>query len=150
MLGSTGANNFIKHCLNWGELVEDLYLEHLPVGHDVNRWEVKVWTADRDRLEYGVCCVQLRGILCLSRLSRTIININNAVIYTIQAKNKNEDASYQSDLSLLCLHLPPVEEGRAARHHYGVGLLLVLAEAPHTLEVLKEILYWLNYHLVGL
>ena len=71
----------------------------------------------------------------------TIININSGDFYTIQAKKKNDDASYQSDLSLLCLHLPPVEEGRAARHHYGVGLLLVLAEAPHTLEVLQEILY---------
>ena len=70
-----------------------------------------------------------------------IININTGDYYTIQAKNKNEDASYQSDLSLLCLHLPPVEEGRAARHHYGVRLLLVLAEAPHTFEVLQEILY---------
>ena len=141
MLGSTGANNFIKHCLNRGELVEDLYLEHIPVRHDVNRGEIKVWTADRDRLEYGVCCVQLRGILCLSRLFRTIICINSGDFYSIQAKKKKEDASYQSDLSLLCFHLPPVEEGRAARHHYGVGLLLVLAEAPHTLEVLQEILY---------
>ena len=140
MLGSTGANNFIKHCLNRGELV-DLYLEHLPVGHDVNRGEIKVWTADRDGLEYGVCCVQLRGILCLSRLFRTIICINSGDFYSLRAKKKNEDASYQSDLALLCLHLPPVEEGRAARHHYGVGLLLVLAEAPHTLEVLQEILY---------
>ena len=69
----------------------------------------------------------------------TIININSGDFYSIQAKK--EDASYQSDLSLLCLHLPPVEEGRAARHHYGVGLLLVLAEASHTLEVLQEILY---------
>ena len=141
MLGSTGANNFIKHCLNRGELEEGLFLEHLPVGHDVNRGEIKVWTADRDGLEYGVCCVQLRGILCLSRLLRTIICINSGDFYSIQAKKKKEDANYQSDLSLLCFHLPPVEEGRAARHHYGVGLLLVLAEAPHTLEVLQEILY---------
>ena len=71
----------------------------------------------------------------------TIININSGDLYTKQVTKKNEDAVYQSDFSLLCFHLPPVEEGRAARHHYGVGLLLVLAEAPHTLEVLKEILY---------
>ena len=89
MLGSTGANNFIKHCLNRGELV-DLYLEHLPVGHDVNRGEIKVWTADRDRLEYGVCCVQLRGILCLSRLFRTIVCINSGDFYSIEAKKRKK------------------------------------------------------------
>ena len=69
-------------------------------------------------------------------------------MFLLELKTVHEyraDLSYESDLSLLRVHLPPVEDGRAAGDHNGVRLLLVLTEASHTLESSQKLVNILLY-----
>ena len=111
----------MRHCLfvtmsTLGEEVRNQGLHGDHPGQHLR--EVEVGAADGDRLEDGVGGVELRGVLGLSD---------------------------EGDFSLLRLHLAPVQQGRAARDHDAVRLLLVLAETGHTLETLQEVVYTLNH-----